>query len=46
MFDFFQKIALSITMQPGLINIFTKICGNIIPVQLKTREDKEPREVS
>ena len=43
--DFFYKVTFTITMQPGPIPVFAEIGGNIIPVQLKTRENKEPREI-
>jgi hypothetical protein len=32
-------------MQPGFVPVFTKLGGNVIPVQFKTRENKKAREI-
>ena len=42
---FFYEIALTITMQPGLVAVFAKGGGDILLIQLKAREDEEPREM-
>jgi len=45
LFDLFREVTFAIAMQPGSVPVFAKLGGNVIPVQLKTRENKKTREV-
>jgi cell wall assembly regulator SMI1 len=45
LFDLFREVTFTIAMQPGFVPVFAKLGGNVIPVQLKPRENEKAREV-
>lgn len=45
LFYFAHKIALAVTMQPGLVFVDTQIFGNIFLVKLKARVNKKTRKI-
>ena len=44
--QFFHQVAMPVTMQPGLIAVFAKLGGDIMPVKLETRINKEARKAA
>ncbi|MDB5124996.1 MAG: hypothetical protein JWP94_3125 [Mucilaginibacter sp.] len=42
---FFHEVAFAIAMHPRFVAIFAKFAGDIVPVQLKTRINKQARKV-
>ena len=45
LFYLFHEVTFAIAMHPGPGPVFAKFGGNVIPVQLKSREYKKAREV-
>lgn len=43
---FFHEVAVAVAMQPGLIAVFAKLSGNIMPVKLETRINEEARKAA
>ncbi len=45
LFNFFHQVTSAITVKPGLVAVFTKLCGDVLLIYLIACIDEQPRKI-